>query len=281
MAMTDPLVSTQWLSDHLADPDLRILDGSWWLPAEKRSGHAEYLEAHIPGAVFFDIDAQSDQSSDLPHMALSPEAFAQAGSKLGLSRSGITVVYDTFGIRAAARVWWNLRLMGFDKVYVLDGGLKAWRAEGRALESGEVPLTPTLLTPAHNPAIIRNASEVTSILTTGSAQMVDARGAARFRGDAPEPRPGLKSGHMPGALNLPFDSLLNPDGRMKSVAELTEVFKSASINLGKPIVTTCGSGVTASVIALALACLGHHDIPVYDGSWSEWGALEGAAIEVG
>ncbi len=279
--MTDPLVSTDWLADHLTDPDLRILDCSWWLPAERRSGHAEYTEAHIPGAVFFDIDALSDHATDLPHMALTPQAFAQTGGNFGLSRDATTVVYDTFGIRAAARVWWNLRFMGFDKVYVLDGGLKAWRTEGRPLGSGNVVPTASVLAPSHNPSLIRSAAEVTAILSSRSAQMVDARSAPRFRGDAPEPRPGLKSGHMPGALNLPFDTLLNPDGRMKSVAELTEVFKSASISLGKPIVTTCGSGVTASVIALALARLGHHDIPVYDGSWSEWGALEGAAIEVG
>jgi thiosulfate/3-mercaptopyruvate sulfurtransferase len=281
MAMTDPLVSTQWLADHLADPDLHILDGSWWLPGEQRSGHAEYLDAHIPGAVFFDIDALSDHSSDLPHMALSPAAFALAGSRLGLSRAGTTVVYDTFGIRAAARVWWNLRLMGFDKVFVLDGGLKTWRVEGRSLETGERVPTALRLTPSFNPNLIRDASEVSAILSDGSAQMVDARGAARFRGDAPEPRPGLKSGHMPGARNVPFDSLLSPDGRMKSAAELRQIFDAKHVDLDRPIVTTCGSGVTACVIALALARLGYADVPVYDGSWSEWGGREGAAIEVG
>ncbi len=279
--MIDPLVSTTWLAQHLGDLDVQIIDASWWMPAEKRSGQAEYLERHIPGAIFFDIDAITDKTSDLPHMLPSPEAFAIAAGHLGLRRDAKLVIYDTFGIRSAARVWWTLRVMGFEHVFVLDGGLKAWEANGLQLVSTPTLLRPTRLQPAFRQELVRSAEEVTAILDDQPQQMVDARSAARFRGEVPEPRAGLRGGHMPGARNLPFDRLLTLDGLMKSADEITAVFQAAGVTLGAPIVTTCGSGVTASVLALALARLGYGDVPVYDGSWSEWGGLPDAPIVTG
>lgn len=279
--MIDPLVSTTWLAQHLGDLDVQIIDASWWMPAEKRSGQAEYLERHIPGAIFFDIDAITDKASDLPHMLPSPEAFAIAAGQLGLLRDAKLVIYDTFGIRSAARVWWTLRVMGFEHVFVLDGGLKAWEANGLQLVSTPTLLRPTRLQPAFRQELVRSAGEVTAILDDQPQQMVDARSAARFRGEVPEPRAGLRGGHMPGARNLPFDRLLTLDGLMKSADEITAVFQAAGVTLGAPIVTTCGSGVTASVLALALARLGYGDVPVYDGSWSEWGGLPDAPIVTG
>jgi len=279
--MADPLVSAAWLADRLGQPDVQILDGSWFLPAEGRSGHAEYLEAHIPGAVFFDIDANADRSVDLPHMLPTPEAFAGMAGRLGLNRDATIVAYDSFGVRAAARVWWTLRVMGFPNVRVLDGGLKAWRAAGLALEAGEVTPAPTSLEPRFDADLVRDATDVRAILDSRSAQMVDARGAARFRGEAPEPRAGLKSGHMPGARNVPFDALLTREGTLKPAADLEAIFTDAAVDLDKPIVTTCGSGVTASVLALGLARIGRERTAVYDGSWTEWGGLPDAAVVTG
>ena len=279
--MSDPLVSTAWLAERLGDPNVRVVDGSWWMPAEARSGHAEFLEAHIPGAVFFDIDRIADHETDLPHMLPSPDAFAQAAGRLGLSRDATVVAYDTFGVRAAARVWWTLRVMGFEKVFVLDGGLRPWRAEGRAVESGEAVPQPTAVSHAFEPALLRNVDDIRALLTSKAAQIVDARSGPRFRGEVPEPRAGLRSGHMPGARNLPFDSLLQADGRMKPAAELAQLFRSAEVDLDQPIVTTCGSGITASVLALALARLGRDQAAVYDGSWTEWGGLPDTPVATG
>ena len=279
--MTDPLVSTAWLAERLGRPDVKIVDGSWWMPAENRSGNAEHLEAHIPGAVFFDIDAIADRTVDLPHMLPSPQAFAEAAGKLGLARDATIVAYDTFGVRAAARVWWTLRVMGFPNVFVLDGGLRAWRADGRPVESGEVVPTPTTVTPEFDAGLVRGLASIRNLVGSHAAQIVDARGAARFRGEAPEPRAGLRSGHMPGARNVPFDTLLAQDGRMKPPAELAPVFRAAKVDLDQPIVTSCGSGVTASVVALALARLGRDRAAVYDGSWTEWGGLSDTPIVTG
>jgi thiosulfate/3-mercaptopyruvate sulfurtransferase len=269
--MSDPLVSTVWLAERLGRADVQIVDGSWWMPAENRSGHAEYLAAHIPGAIFFDIDAIADRTVDLPHMLPTPDAFAQAVGALGLSRDATIVCYDSFGVRAAARVWWTLRVMGFDKVFVLDGGLKAWRAEGRPTDAGQVTLPPTTLEPIFHAALVRDVADVRGVIASKAAQIVDARGGPRFRGEVPEPRAGLRAGHMPGACNVPFDSLLEADGRMRSAAEIGRIFQAAHVDLTAPIVTSCGSGVTASVLALALARLGREDVAVYDGSWTEWG----------
>lgn len=279
--MSDPLVSTAWLAERLDDPSIRVVDGSWWMPAEARSGHAEFIEAHIPGAVFFDIDAIADRDTDLPHMLPSPEAFAQAAGRLGLSRDATIVAYDTFGVRAAARVWWTLRVMGFEQVFVLDGGLRAWQAEGRPIERGEAKTKAVAVSHAFEPALLRNVDDIRALIGSNAEQIVDARGAPRFRGEVPEPRAGLKSGHMPGARNVPFDSLLMPDGRMRPASELAEIFREAGVDLDRPIVTTCGSGITASVLALALARLGRDRAAVYDGSWTEWGGLSDTPVATG
>jgi thiosulfate/3-mercaptopyruvate sulfurtransferase len=279
--MTDPLVTTDWLAAHLGDPHVQVVDGSWWMAAEGRSGREEYRHTHIPGAVFFDIDAIADKTVDLPHMLPAPDAFARAAGALGLRRDATIVVYDTFGVRASARVWWTLRVMGFDNVRVLDGGLKAWLAEGRPTEVGDVTPQPTTVTPKFDAALVRNLDDVQALLGGNEAQIVDARGAARFRGEAPEPRAGLRSGHMPGARNVPFDTVLAADGRLKSASELKALFEGAGVDVDRPIVTTCGSGVTASVLALALARLGRDRAAVYDGSWTEWAGRDDTAIAVG
>ena len=279
--MNDPLVSAAWLAERLGDPSVRVVDGSWWLPAERRDPHAEYLVAHIPGAVFFDIDAIADRTVDLPHMLPTPTAFAGAVGRLGLSRDTTIVAYDSFGVRAAARVWWTLRTMGFTNVFVLDGGLRAWRAEGRPIESGEFAPIAATVSADFRPALVRSLDDVSGIIASKAAQIVDARGRARFRAEVPEPRAGLRSGHMPGACNVPFDVLLDADGRMKTAAEMAAIFQAAGVDLSRPIVTTCGSGITASVLALALARLGREDVAVYDGSWTEWGGRADTAVVTG
>lgn len=269
----DPVVSTAWLADRIRSPGVRIVDGSWHMPAENRNGREEYLQAHIPGAVFFDIDAIADQASDLPHMLPSPEDFARAAGELGLARDADIVVYDTHGVRSAARVWWTLRAMGYTKVQVLDGGLRKWIAEGRPIEGGEVYPPKVLVEPAFDPGLVRSADDVKAIIATGKTRVVDARSAGRFSGAAPEPRAGLRSGHMPGAANLPWEEVVAQDGTLKAASDLKSSFKAAGVDLRKPIVTTCGSGVTASVLALALARLGLDRTAVYDGSWTEWASL--------
>lgn len=276
--MDDPVVSTAWLAERLGS--VRVVDGSWHMPAEARNGAAEYLQRHIPGAVFFDIDHVADHDTDLPHMLPTPEAFAQAAGALGLSRETDIVVYDVHGIRSAARVWWTLRVMGYDKVHVLDGGLRKWLAEGRPVEAGDVVPQPVTVAPRFEAELVRNAQDVQAILQSGAARMLDARSAARFRGEAPEPRAGLRSGHMPGAANLPWEQVIAEDGTLRPSEELKSVFDRVGVDLAKPIVTTCGSGVTASVLALALARLGIC-AAVYDGSWSEWGGLADAPIVTG
>ena len=274
----DPVVSTAWLADRLGE--VRIVDGSWHMPAEARDGRAEYLQRHVPGAVFFDIDHVADHDTDLPHMLPTPEAFSKAAGELGLSRDADIVVYDTHGVRSAARVWWTLRAMGYERAHVLDGGLRKWMAEGRPIEGGEVFPRRVEVRPAFAPELVRDAAEVREILQTGSARMVDARSAARFSGEAPEPRAGLRSGHMPGAANLPWEQVITEDGTLRPAGDLREVFKAAGVDLRARIVTTCGSGVTASVLALALARLGV-TAAVYDGSWTEWGGLADAPVVTG
>jgi thiosulfate/3-mercaptopyruvate sulfurtransferase len=269
-----PLVSTAWLAARLGQPDLRIVDATWFMPGDPRSGIAEYRQAHIPGAVFFDIDAVADRRSPLPHMLPTPEAFADAAGRLGLSRAAATVVYDSQGIFSAPRVWWTLRVMGFTDVAVLDGGLKAWRAEARPMEAGEPA-------PAFDPGLVQDLGAVQAVLASGAAQVLDARPGPRFRGETPEPRAGLRGGHMPGACNLPFAGLIGEDGRMKDPAALATALADAGIDLNKPVVTTCGSGVSAAVLALALAILGRDRAAVYDGSWTEWGGRTDTAVVTG
>lgn len=279
--MSDPVVSTEWLAAHLGDSDLRIVDATWYMPAENRSGRAEHLQAHIPGAVFFDIDEIADTSLDLPHMLPSPEAFAQAAGALGLAPKTHVVVYDAHGIFSAPRVWWMLRTMGFPRVHVLDGGLKAWLAEGRPVEAGAATPTPERFTADFDAGMVRYLDDVLEILDNRSAQMLDARPGPRFRAEVPEPRAGLRSGHMPGACNLAWNAVIGPAGRLKSSEALEAAFKEAQVDLSRPIVTTCGSGVSAAVLALGLARLGLDRTPIYDGSWTEWGGRADTPVVTG
>ena len=273
-----PLISTQDLAARLGQPDLRLVDASWWL--DGRDARADYEAERLPGAVFFDIDAISDKDSPYPHMLPSPESFAVAAGDLGLSNSDDIVVYDAQGLFSAARVWWSLKTMGADRVRVLDGGLPKWKAEGRELEAGPVSSpAKARFHPRFDPARVANTDEVKAALEEGQA-VLDARGAPRFKGEAKEPRPGVRSGHMPGALNLPFGQLLKPDGTLKRGDELEAAYRAAGFTPGQPVITSCGSGVTAAILTLGLAVLGH-EARLYDGSWTEWGSRKDTPVVTG
>lgn len=265
------LVSTAWLAGQLGAPDLAVVDASWYLPTQDRDPWGEFLDRHIPGASFFDIDAIADRSTGLPHMLPKPRDFAATMGAMGIGHDMRIVVYDSQGLYSAPRVWWTFRAFGAERVAVLDGGLPRWIAEGRTLESGEPFRPPALFEASLVPGAVADVPAVQEALATGAAQVVDARSAARFRGEMPEPRPGLRSGHMPGSLNLPFDRVVEGT-RLASPAALRRTFAEAGLDLARPVITTCGSGVTAAVLSFALANLGKHDVALYDGSWSEWGA---------
>lgn len=268
-----PIVSADWLLSHLTAPDVRVLDCSWFMPDAPRTGRQVYDAHHIPGSRFFDIDDIADTDSSLPHMLPPPEKFSSRVRRLGLGDGHRVICYDQNGFVAAARVWWMFRVMGHGDVAVLDGGLDAWRAAGGEIED----LPPHYLADRHFTVrprrdLVRDRDQMVHAMEDNSVQIVDARSAPRFRGEAPEPRPGLRSGHIPGSINLPYSELVGADGRLKSEAELRALFEAAGVDLAKPLINTCGSGVTAAVLALAQAIVGHDDAAVYDGSWTEWGA---------
>lgn len=273
----DNLVSTDWLAAHLAD--VRPVDVSWYMPADKRDTKAEFETGHIPGAVFYDLDALSDHSTSLPHMLPAPDDFARDIAALGIGNDDTVVVYDGSGLFSAARLWWMLRLSGHDKVAVLDGGLPKWKSEGRALETGAAKPVSSQFVPHFTSRQLRDFDGVKAAL--GHVQILDARSASRFTGEEKEPRPGVRSGHMPGAVNVHFRSLLNSDGTLKRDDDLRRTFAEKGVDLRAPIITSCGSGVTAAILMLALAQLGAADTALYDGSWAEWGGRSDSEVVTG
>jgi len=283
MPYSDPktLVTTKWLAAHLGNPDIRVIDASWYLPAQNRDTRAEYNAAHIPGARFFDIDDISDKKSALPHMAPRPEKFISRMRAMGIGDGHQVVVYDSAGILSAPRVWWLFHYFGKADTAVLDGGLKKWLAEGRQVEDMPPIQRDRHMTVQTNALLVRNVTQVAAASKLKTAQILDARSAKRFRGEAPEPREGLRLGHIPNAKNLPFSLLLNDDGTLKRLEDLQLAIEAAGIEMQKPVITTCGSGITAAILSLALARIGHRNHALYDGSWAEWGMYNDLQIEQG
>lgn len=275
------LVSTDWLEQHLKDPDLRIFDASWYLPNSGRDPKAEYERGHIPGARFFDIDEISDLRSEMPHMAPPVEKFISRMRAMGVGDGHQVVVYDGAGLFSAARVWWLFRLMGKTDIAVLDGGYPKWIAEGRATEDMAPTMRDRHISVTRQNHLVRDVTQVASAAKLGDHEIIDARAPERFRGEAPEPREGLRSGHVPGAKNVFFKDLLTDTGTLKPNDELRQTFEAAGVDLAKPAITTCGSGVTAAVLSLALERIGHRQHSLYDGSWSEWGMYDDLKVETG
>lgn len=268
-----PLVATDWLASHLDSPDIAIVDASWHLPSAGRNARQEFLERRIPGARFFDIDEIADTASSLPHTLPSAEKFAARMRKMGIGDGKRVIAYDTLGLYSAARAWWMFRIFGHEDVAVLDGGLPKWLAEDRPVEDGP-PAKPQErhFTARFQSMLLKDKRAVAETIAAGTAQIADARSPGRFRADEPEPRAGVRGGHMPGARNVHYATLLDPDGTMKSPAEIASVFEAAGIDLSRPVVTTCGSGVTAAILTLGLTLMGHRQHALYDGSWMEWGS---------
>ncbi|MEP3845822.1 MAG: 3-mercaptopyruvate sulfurtransferase [Paracoccaceae bacterium] len=282
--MTDDpktLVSTDWLAKHLNDPDMRVIDGSWYLPSAERDPKAEFDACHIPGARFFDIDEIADLRSDLPHMAPPPEKFMSRMRAMGIGDGHQVVVYDGMGLMSAARVWWTFKLMGHQDVAVLDGGFPKWQSEGRDVEDMPPIIKDRHMSTRYQNNLVRDVTHVSQASKLGLPQILDSRADDRFRGEGVEPRKGLRSGHIPGSRNLPFGALLNSDGTMIDPPALKSVFEKAGLDLTKPIITTCGSGVTAAILALGLTRIGHDQWSVYDGSWAEWGQFDTLPIATG
>ncbi|MDQ1198187.1 3-mercaptopyruvate sulfurtransferase [Agrobacterium sp. SORGH_AS 787] len=274
------VVSADWVEQQLGTPHFRIVDASWYLPAHKRDGKQEYASGHIPGAVFFDQDAIADHDTGLPHSLPSPEFFAEEVGKLGISEMDTIVVYDGPGFFSAPRVWWMLRVMGAEKVYVLDGGLDGWKAAGKPLETGAPQIETTEFHAEFKANRVTSFSDMRAVVDKGEKQVADARGAGRFTGDEAEPRAGMRSGHMPGARSLPATAF-SENGHFKDLPTIRKMIAEAGIDLSKPVVTSCGSGVTAAVVTLALESLGHSDNSLYDGSWSEWGSKQDTPVVTG
>jgi thiosulfate/3-mercaptopyruvate sulfurtransferase len=275
----DPVVSTDWLAAHLGEPGLRVIDATWYMPHLGRDARVEFAERHVPGAVFFDIDAIADHTTSLPHMLPGAPAFAAAVGALGIGDGDRVVAYGAKGFIASARAWWMFRVFGHDDVAVLDGGLPRWRAEGRPLEAGAPSPSPRAFTAKLRPELVADLAAVRANLERPRAQIVDARSAGRFAGTEPEPRPGLRGGHIPGSLSLPYDAVVAADGTLLPAEEIRRRFAVAGVDPGGPVTATCGSGVSAAVLALGLFRAGNRDAAVYDGSWTEWGGRDDTPIE--
>jgi thiosulfate/3-mercaptopyruvate sulfurtransferase len=281
MAQDSPFtVDADWLQDRLGQPGLEIIDASWYLPAQNRDARAEYEAAHIPGARFLDQDAISDPDSPLPHTLPTPQHFAQYAGAMGISAEDTIVVYDGPGFFSAPRAWWMLRVMGVSQVYILEGGIDGWKAAGRPVTAEATKIAPNVFHADFDASRVAGLADMRRVVDTGESQIADARGPGRFTGVEPEPRAGIRSGHMPGAYNVPY-STLSENGVLKSKEELRKAIEDAGIDLSKPVITSCGSGVTAAVITLALETLGHTDNRLYDGSWAEWGSLPDTPVVTG